>query len=74
MSLTGEYDVRRYTPSEVAKRYKVSRPTVAHWCESGLLPAINLATANATKRRWRISESDLQEFETKRYSRVGVEA
>lgn len=54
---------RILTPQQVAKRFQVSQPTVSDWCNSGLMPAVNLARSGATQKRWRMSEQDIADFE-----------
>lgn len=46
-----------YTCREVAERYKVKAFTVQEWIRSGKLSAILVGN------RYRVSESDLKEFE-----------
>lgn len=60
---------KRYlTPQQVATKLGVNRQTVNDWCESGIMPALNLARSGATKKRWRMSLNDLREFEQRRSS------
>ena len=53
----------KITPPEVAKRYGVSAETVLDWIRSGELRAINVARKSATRPRYRVDISDLDEFE-----------
>lgn len=49
-----------FTCNEVAERYRVKVITVWDWIRSGKLPAVKLG------RDYRISEDDLQKFESDR--------
>ena len=55
-----------FTVAEIAKRFRVKDETVRVWIDNGLLPATNVASASATRKRWRISEDDLAEFRRRR--------
>ena len=57
---------QRYSLSEIARLFGVAESTVHGWIVSGALPAINVAGPKAKRRRWRISESDVAEFQKKR--------
>lgn len=57
---------RLFTCNEVAERYRVKVITVWDWIRSGKLPAVKLG------RDYRISEDDLQKFETDRKTTVKV--
>ncbi len=61
---------RKLSPQQVAQRFGVSRTTVIQWCESGHMPAVNVASASASRRRWRMSEDDIQEFESRRANKT----
>lgn len=54
------------TPGAVAKLYKVRPDTVLGWIRSGLMPATNMARAEANRERWRVSQEDLAEFRKRR--------
>lgn len=56
------------TPTDVAKRLKVSAITVRVWCRRGLFPN---ATVTETPRGpfWEIPESDLENFESPKMGR-----
>ena len=60
---------RRHKPETVAKRFGVAKSTVIQWCQSGLMPAVNVASPNATRCRWRMSDEDINAFESKRANR-----
>lgn len=65
--LTGESKmVRRQTPDQVARRLGVSKGTVIGYCEDGTMPAVNVARSTATRKRWRMSEEDIETFEARR--------
>lgn len=57
---------RRYTPDQVARRYGVSKGTVITWCESGVMPAVNVASPTAKRKRYRMSEEDMEVFDGRR--------
>lgn len=58
--------VRRLTPQQVSRLYGVAKSTVIGWCESGAMPAVNVASESAVRKRWRMSEDDLQVFDSRR--------
>ena len=58
--------VRRQTPDQVARRLGVSKGTVIGYCEDGSMPAVNVARSTATRKRWRMSEEDIETFEARR--------
>ena len=66
--------VRRYTPDWVAKLLGVSKGTVIGYCEDGTMPAVNVARSTATRKRWRMSEEDIETFEARRKNRVPLVA
>ncbi len=55
-----------YSATEVAKLLNVATATVISHCEDGTMPAINIARESSKRRRWRISEDHLTEFQSKR--------
>lgn len=57
---------KRHSPETVARQFGVARSTVIQWCAAGLLPAVDVASPTARRRRWRISETDVQTFEQRR--------
>lgn len=57
---------RRFAPDWVARLYGVTKQTVIGWCEDGTMPAINVARASARRKRWRMSEDDMEEFNRRR--------
>lgn len=62
--------VRRYSPDWVARLLGVSKSTVIGYCEDGTMPAVNVARSTATRKRWRMSEDDIETFEQRRKNRV----
>jgi hypothetical protein len=56
----------RFTPEAVGRRYGVSPETVIGWIEAGLMPATDLSKAGATRRRWRVTEEQIERFELNR--------
>ena len=63
---------RRYTPEFVAKLLGVSKGTVIGYCEDGTMPAINVARATATRKRWRMSEANVEAFESRRSNKAAT--
>jgi predicted site-specific integrase-resolvase len=63
---------RRKTPAQVGRRYGVTPATVIEWCENGVMPAVDVASETATRRRWRMSEGDIEAFESRRSNREAV--
>lgn len=63
---------RRFAPDWVARLYGVTKQTVIGWCEDGTMPAVNVARASAKRKRWRMSEDDIEEFNRRRAN--GLEA
>lgn len=57
---------KRYGPDWVAKLLGVSKGTVIGYCEDGSMPAVNVARSTATRKRWRMSEGDIETFEQRR--------
>ena len=57
---------KRHTPDYVGKIYGVTKQTVITWCESGLMPAVNVASPAAKRKRWRMSEEDMETFDDRR--------
>ena len=54
------------TPPQVAKQLGVSPDKVRGWIAKGELPATNVATGKGGQPRYRISETDLADFQKKR--------
>src|SRR4051794_25012144 len=51
-----------YTPPQAAKLIDLEVATVRHWCETGELQASNVAKTATGKKRWKISQTALDEF------------
>ncbi|MFN9289988.1 MAG: helix-turn-helix domain-containing protein [Planctomyces sp.] len=51
---------------EIARLFGVATSTVNGWIVAGVLPATNVAGPKAKRRSWRITESDIAEFQKKR--------
>ena len=58
--------VRRYSPDWVAKLLGVSKGTVIGWCQDGTMSAVNVARSTATRKRYRMSDEDIETFERRR--------
>lgn len=66
-----------YSAHQVAKLLNAATATIIGQIEDGALGAINIARANSKRRRWRISEKHLAEFEQRQKNKpatVAVEA
>lgn len=66
----GFFVLRRFSPDYVAKLLGVSKGTVIGYCEDGTMPAVNVARSTATRKRWRMSEEDIETFEARRANKV----
>lgn len=58
---------RNLTPADVASRYGVCEQHIRNLCRQGIIPASNLAKSRR-RRKWRMSEADLETFEVRRSS------
>lgn len=58
--------MKKLTPTEVGDRYGVNFTTVLSWIAAGFLPATDCSRPTATRRRWRMDEDDLAEFDRRR--------
>ncbi len=63
---------RKLSPRDVGRRYGVKAETVIDWCEAGLMPAVNVARSGAHRKRWRMSEDDIEAFERRRENHCEV--
>jgi predicted site-specific integrase-resolvase len=61
---------RRHPPDYVGKLYGVTKQTVITWCESGIMPAVNVASPTAKRKRWRMSEEDIETFNERRQNKL----
>ena len=59
----------RLSPDQVAKMFGVTKSTVIAWCDSAIMPAVNVASESATRKRWRMSEKDIATFEQRRQNK-----
>lgn len=59
----------RRAPDYVGRLYGVTKQTVITWCESGLMPAVNVASPTAKRKRWRMSDDDIETFNVRRANR-----
>ena len=57
---------RGLTPNQLAQRYGVSAHKVIAWIYSGELRAIDVASADSSKPRYRILPEDMAAFEASR--------
>ena len=55
-----------FSATQVAKRWSAVTATVIGHIEDGTLEAVNIARAGSIRRRWRISEQHLADFEAAR--------
>ena len=66
---------RYLTPAQVAEQFDVDLRIVRGWIKSGELRAVNLGTrADARKPRWRIAQTDLDLFLSRRAVQPPVKA
>ena len=55
-----------YSATDVAKMFSVAVATMLSHCEDGTIEAVNIARKTSTRRRWRISEKSIAQFEQSR--------
>lgn len=53
---------------ELAERYSVASATVTGWIDDGQMEAVNIARKGSVRKRYRVSEKALAEFERRRGS------
>ena len=61
--------MKKLTPKQVGERYGVNPVTVLDWINSGLMPATDCSRSTATRKRYRMDEDDLSEFDRRRAAR-----
>ena len=54
--------------SGYAKRLRIRPETIREWIKSGELKAINVASADSIRPKWRISQEAIDDFEARRSS------
>ena len=59
-----------YSATQVAKMLNAATATVCGLCADGTLGAVNIARATSHRKRWRISEKHLAEFEERRQNKT----
>jgi hypothetical protein len=57
---------RKYSVSDIAVLYGVSRDLVLNWITSGELPSVNVAQFRAKRSRYLVGDDDLAVFEERR--------
>ena len=60
------------TVPKIARRFGVSPNKIGGWIRSGELRAVNVAATVGGRPRWRISESELAAFESRRSNSAPV--
>ena len=55
-----------FSATDVAKMFSVAVATMLSHCEDGTICAVNIARKTSKRRRWRISEKSIAEFEQSR--------
>lgn len=65
---------QRFSPEQVARVFGVTKSTVIAWCESGIMPAVNVAGESSKRKRWRMSVDDIAVFEGRRHNSSPVQA
>ena len=58
--------MKKLTPKQVGERYGVNPVTVLDWIRSGLMPATDCSRSTATRKRYRMDEDDIEEFDRRR--------
>lgn len=59
-----------YSAKQVAALLKVATATVIGQIEDGNLGAVNIARATSRRRRWRISDQHIAEFQERRQNKA----
>ena len=59
-----------YSAKQVAALLKVATATVIGQIEDGTLGAVNIARATSRRRRWRISDQHIAEFQERRQNKA----
>ena len=62
-----------YSATDVAKMFSVAVATMLSHCEDGTICAVNIARSTSKRRRWRISEKSIAEFEQSRRNEPATE-
>jgi len=62
-----------YSATDVAKMFSVAKATMCGHCEDGTIEAVNIARKTSKRRRWRISEKSIAEFEQSRRNEPATE-
>lgn len=58
-----------YSAREVAKILHAATATIIGHCEDGTLGAVDIARKSSKRRRWRISEQDIADFQQSRHNK-----
>ena len=58
-----------YSATQVAKMFDAATATIIGQIEDGTLGAVNIARAKSKRRRWRISEEHIAEFQERRQNK-----
>lgn len=66
--------MKKLTPKKVGERYGVTPVTVLDWINSGLMPATDCSRSTASRKRWRMDEDDLAEFDKRRSAKKKIAA
>lgn len=61
-----------HTPPELAKQLGIEPAKVIGWIKSGELRAVNLATKQSRRPRWKISPDSFEEFTRPRESKAVI--
>ena len=59
-----------YSATQVAKMFDAATATIIGQIEDGTLGAVNIARATSKRRRWRISEQHIAEFQQRRQNKT----
>ena len=63
-----------YSATQVAKTLNAATATIIGQIEDGTLGAVNIARATSKRKRWRISEQHLAEFQERRKNKTKLTA
>jgi predicted site-specific integrase-resolvase len=54
------------TPEQVGELFGVSAEVVISWVQAGLMPAVNVASVQSTRKRYRMTDADIEAFKQRR--------
>ncbi len=61
-----------YSATQVAKLLNAATATIIGHCEDGTLGAVNIARKTSKRRRWRISDQHIADFQQSRQNKIAA--